>query len=322
LAASGGLVIIMNTQPSSPTVRSTEAAQATRTQVTRQRGNFYFGLGFALIAGLVIVVVLGLFGIAGLGLPGMFSVTTSLQMIGTAIALVAIVSFLTLVTLRRTLILLSSHHAALEEQAARHADLAAKVQSQWRAEQVTRDRKQDEGIAALIARPNAPLIARERDVDGNGIRAFRSATVVYDPFEGGQIHPVRDVEGIGDHYGKLLDDLDLKDTKQLWNADTVYVAGALQITPDAVEGWQNMAELMAITGIGKQYAELLVRADVASIDELCAETAQPLLNRIHALEAHQGNRIQGNTIGIKIVRSWIAAAQAHHGILATPKAGA
>src|SRR5688572_18912788 len=115
----------------------------TRTRLTLQRGNFYFGLGFALLAGLVLVVVLGVFGITGLGI---FSVSTAMAMIGSAITMIASVSFVTLVTLPRTLGLLSHHGSALVAQAARHADLAAKVQSQWRAEQVARDRGQDEAI--------------------------------------------------------------------------------------------------------------------------------------------------------------------------------
>jgi predicted flap endonuclease-1-like 5' DNA nuclease len=298
----------MDTQPSSETPQ-------TRTKLTLQRGNFYFGLGFALLAGLVVVVGLGMFGITGLGV---FTTSTAFAMTGIAITLVAAVSFVTLVTLRRTLELLSSHESALVDQAARHADLAAKVQSQWRAEQVIRDRAQDDSIANLSARQDGTFVAGSR----NGARTGRSTVVVADPFEGGQVHPVIDVEGIGEHYSKELAQLGIKDTKQLWNADTTYVAGALKVTPAAIDGWQCMAELMAVNGIGKQYAELLVRSDVSSIDELCAETPQALLARIHKLEKHQGNRIQGNTIGVKSVQSWINAAQAHHGLIPVVKAGA
>jgi hypothetical protein len=301
----------MDTKPSNETER-------TRRQLTGQRGNFYFGLGFALLAGLVVVVGLGVFGITGLGV---FTASTAFAMTGIAITLIAAVSFVTLVTLRRTLDLLNHHESALLEQAQRHADLASQVQSQWRAEQVVRDRGQDDGMALLSARQDAAFTADQRR-DHNGNRASRATVVVADPFQGGQVHPVIDVEGIGEHYSKELAQLGIKDTKQLWNADTTYVAGALKVTPAAIDGWQCMAELMAVNGIGKQYAELLVRADVSSIDELCAETPQALLARIHKLEKHQGNRIQGNTIGVKSVQSWINAAQEHHGIVPTVKAGA
>jgi predicted flap endonuclease-1-like 5' DNA nuclease len=287
--------------------------EKTRTKLSLQRGNFYFGLGFALLIGLVLVVGLGALGITSLGI---FSVSTAMAMIAIAITLLSLVSFVTLTTLRRTIELLSRHETALSEQADRHADLASKVQSQWRAEQVLRDRSQDDSIATISARQDALFVDGQPLTNGAHVApASRRATPSpYNPFQGGQVHPVRDIEGIGEHYGKLLDELGLKDTRQLWNADTTYVAGALKVTPTAVDGWQCMAELMAVKGIGKQYAELLVRADVSSIDELCAETPQALLNRIHKLEQHQGNRIQGNTIGIKSVQSWINAAQAHHGL--------
>lgn len=304
----------MDTQPS----QTSPETFPTRTRLSGQRGNFYFGLGFAMLAGLVVIVGLGLLGITGLGV---FTASTAFAMTGIAITLIAAVSFVTLVTLRRTLELLNHHESVLVEQAARHADLASRVQAQWRAEQVVRDRNQDDSIAVMSARQDASYTADQRRAH-NGGRAPRATVVVADPFQGGQVHPVIDVEGIGEHYSKELAQLGIKDTKQLWKADTTYVAGALKVTPAAVDGWQCMAELMAVNGIGKQYAELLVRSDVSSIDELCAETPQALLARIHKLEKHQGNRIQGNTIGVKSVQSWINAAQAHHGIVPAVKAGA
>lgn len=280
-----------------------------QTSLTMQRGNFYFGLGFALLGGLVLIVGLGALGITGLGI---FSVSTGLAMAAIAITLVAAVSFVTLITLRRTLDILSDQDTILRDQADRHANLSAKVQAQWRVEQVLRDRHRDEALASITASQG---VAASASPQGGGVRQTSKPVVaLVDPFKGGQVHPVVDIEGIGEHYSKLLVELGLKDTKQLWNADTKYVAGALKIAPAAVEAWQCMAELMAVTGIGKQYAELLVRAQVSSIDELCAETAQQLLARIHKLEKHRGNRIQGNTIGTKVVQSWINAAQAHHGI--------
>lgn len=302
------MIVPMEHQPSS------EIDTQTRTRLTLARGNFYFSLGFALLAGLVAVVGLGLFGMPVLGI---FSVNTAFAMAGIAIALIAAVAFVTLVTLRRTLDLLSHHDMALADQAARHADLAAQVQSQWRAEQVVRDRDQDEAMETLSARQDADFVAGRSEPNG-----APKAAVETDLFEGGQIHPVIDVEGIGEHYSKLLVDLGVKDTKQLWNADKAYLARALDATPEAIHDWQCMAELMAVTDIGQQYAELLVRADVASIDQLCNETGQPLLARIQRLEKRQGIRIQGNTIGIKAVQSWIHAAQAHRAMAAAVAPGA
>jgi predicted flap endonuclease-1-like 5' DNA nuclease len=299
--------------------KSTTETPQTRTKLTLQRGNFYFALGFALLAGLLVVVGLGVLGITS---PGWFSISTAFAMAAIAITMLGVVSFLTLTTLRRTISLLNHHETALAEQATRHADLAAKVQSQWHAEQIIRDRNQDDQIAVLSSRKDGLFAPSASRAQRNGTsRAGVNQTTQSDPFEGGQVHPVIDVEGIGEHYNKLLKAIGIDDTQQLYNADTNYVADQLKITPAAVEGWQCMAELMAVTGIGKQYAELLVRSGVSSIVELRSETAQPLLNRIQKLEKQQSNRIQGNVIGLKIVQSWIDAAQAHHAVTPLVKPG-
>lgn len=280
-----------------------------RTKLTLQRGNFYFAMGFVLVAGLIAVVGLGVAGISSLGI---FTVSTAMAMTAIAITVLALVSFVTLTTLRRTVGLLSYHENVIAEQARVQAGLVARMQSQYQSEQLTRDSKQSADIASLSAVQDASFINQQTEAERRRVRIGpRSALLGHDVFEGGQVHPVRDVEGIGAHYGGLLDSLGIKDTKRLWNADSSYVANALKVTPGLVENWQCMAELMAVNGIGKQYAELLVRAGVPSIRSLCAETPQKLLDRIIRLERREGNRIQGNTIGIKAVQTWIHAAQAH-----------
>lgn len=269
-----------------------------RTKLTLQRGNFYFAMGFVLVAGLIAVVGLGVAGISSLGI---FTVSTAMAMTAIAITLLALVSFVTLTTLRRTVGLLSHHE-----------DSISGLQAQYQADQRVRDNKQSEDIASLSAVQDASFMNQQTEAERRRVRIGpRSALLGPDPFEGGQVHPVRDVEGIGAHYGGRLESLGIKDTKRLWNTDSSYVANALKVTPGLVDNWQCMAELMAINGIGKQYAELLVRVGVPSIRVLCAQTPQTLLDRIIRLERRQGNRVQGNTIGIKAVQTWIHAAQAH-----------
>lgn len=289
------------------TPTQTETTQ-TRNRLSRQRGNFYYGLGFALVIGLLAIVGLGLLGITSLGI---LSASTAFAMVAIAILLISAVSVITLLTLRRTIALLSRHEKVLQEQSRQQAALAAKVQSHWRAEQAIRDRNQDAALAAVVARPTHRF-ARPGGatlVKGNG--AARRPAARYDPF--GDVHPVRDIEGIGEHYGALLDDMGIEDTQKLWNANVNDVATGVDVNPAAVDDWQNMAELMAVTGIGKQYAELLVRAGVTSIDQLRVEKVQPLLARIARVQKSQKNRIQGNTIGTKAVKSWIGAAKSHKG---------
>lgn len=292
----------------------------TRAKTARRRGNFYDGMGFALLAGLLLVVGLGVLGITSLGL---FSLATAMAMIGLAIGVVALISFITLMSMRKTLKQVGAHETALVRQADHHAALAARVQAEVKAAQVQRDRDQDLVVAELSRRQDTSDMTNAVEAEMNRSERDRAENFrVYgqplnngdgDPFRGGDVHPVQDVEGIGEHFGPLLDKMGVSDTEKLWHAHTGDVALALDLSPLVVEQWKCQSELMAIDGIGKQYAELIVRTGVCSIRELAAQNPERLLTRVHRLEARVGRPIQGNTIGLKTVETWIDRAGSHEG---------
>lgn len=130
-----------------------------------------------------------------------------------------------------------------------------------------------------------------------------------DPF--GDIDPVTAVEGIGPTYGEKLAALGIETTQDLWQADTVQIAAELDTEAKRVESWQQRAELMAISGIGPQYAELLERVDVETIPGLASEDAEALTARIQDKEADLVQSIQGNPITQTRVERWIAMARDH-----------
>lgn len=298
--------------------KTSTGTRETRAKAARGRGNFYDGIGITLLAGLLLVVGLGVLGITSLG---WFSLSTGMAMIGLAIGLVALVSFVTLMSMRRTLKLVTDMETGLVEQADRHAALAARVQAETKAAQVQRDRDQDVVVAELTRRQDTSEVNSAVEAEMNRseraladrLRGSHNPTGNGDgdPFKGGDIHPVQDVEGIAEHFGPLLDQMDITDTEKLWHAETGDVALALDVSPLVVEQWKCQCELMAIDDIGKQYAELLVRSGVGSIRELSAQDPARLLKRIGRLEARVGKPIQGNTIGLKVVESWIASAGSH-----------
>lgn len=127
----------------------------------------------------------------------------------------------------------------------------------------------------------------------------------------GDIHPVVDVQGIGETYAKRLEGMDITDTEELWQANPDQVANTLDVPVKTVRSWQAMAELMALDGLGPQYAELLVRAGVSSIAELRNQRPEPLVKELTETEAGREYRIQGNTISSKHTREWIATAKEH-----------
>lgn len=130
-----------------------------------------------------------------------------------------------------------------------------------------------------------------------------------EPF--GDIDPVADVEGIGPTYGEQLTALGIETTRDLWEADTVQIAAELDTEAKRVESWQQRAELMAISGIGPQYAELLERVGVETIPDLASADAVALTRRIQDKEADLVQSIQGNPITETRVERWIAMAQGH-----------
>lgn len=277
------------------------------------RGAFYNGVGVSLIVGLLIVVGLGVLGVTSVG---WFTLSTAMAMIGLSIGLLAVVSLISLISMRRTINMLSSHEAALAKQADNHAALAAKVQNQRAAAQAVRDRGQDAALANLSDRQDASVVETAQRTEGGrtAVLTRRDRADRGDPFqvEGAEIHPVQEVEGIGKHYGELLEEIGIMDTRDLWFADPVAVANAIKADLLRVKDWQSMAELMTVEGVGPQYSELLARASVASIPELCVEDPEELTARIQKLEGRLQKRVQGNKIGTKVVKSWIASARSHH----------
>ncbi len=127
----------------------------------------------------------------------------------------------------------------------------------------------------------------------------------------GRIYPVMDVQGIGHKTAYALQRMGILDTEHLWHADAPKVASILGITDSEVRRWQCMSELMAISGIGPQYAELLVAAGVRSIADLGAHHTRELFNKIHEPKLDEDSHIQRGRLSEKHVQRWIHSARAH-----------
>jgi len=265
-------------------------------EVARKQGRFYTRLGLLMLAGFAVA-----FSLAAMGLPtlGLFTFEAAFVAIAGAILVLGGAQLASLLAMRRTMAAVAQHEGLILEQAERHAELAAKMAESLHREQESRDRRQDETIAALEERLAARTTSRPR-VTAPKIEPF------------GDVHRVVDVEGIGAHYAKALAEIGVEDTKQLWAADASYVAGHLMVATKTVENWQCMAELMAIKGIGPQYAELLLRTGIRSIEKLKHESPEHLARSVARHDGRREHRIQGNNVGEKTAASWIDAANAHH----------
>lgn len=127
----------------------------------------------------------------------------------------------------------------------------------------------------------------------------------------GDIHGVEDVEGIGPQYKEQLESLGIVDTEQLWEADPEEVADSLDVAKRRVRNWQDQGELMALDGVGPQYAELLVRAGIRSIPELEAWDPDPLFQAIEDKQEELDVRIQGSKLTQDRAATWIQQAAEH-----------
>jgi uncharacterized repeat protein (TIGR01451 family) len=123
--------------------------------------------------------------------------------------------------------------------------------------------------------------------------------------------PAIDIEGIGETYAKKLEKMGINTIHALRQANAAEVAKKTGAPETTVREWMAMAELIDVKGVGKQYAELLVRAGVTSIAQLAASDAKELAGRIEEVQEGREVRIQGGPAGVKTVKGWIKAAKDH-----------
>lgn len=127
----------------------------------------------------------------------------------------------------------------------------------------------------------------------------------------GDIHPVRELEGIGPEYNKALLAMGIENTEQLWKGNSARIAQKTGAPLSSVKSWQSMAELASVHDIGPQYAELLERSGIHSINQLKNYTPTELLKRVQKKQESLDINIQGNVPGHSLVKNWIDEARSH-----------
>lgn len=139
----------------------------------------------------------------------------------------------------------------------------------------------------------------------------KNVRTTINPNPSGFVHPVADIEGIGPEYSKRLQAMGIRTTAQLWNANAAKVALGLGVSQNTVKSWQSMAELASVKDIGPQYAELLERSGIHSIEQLKNYDPDELLMLVREKQDSLKVNIQGNSPGYATVEHWIAEAQDH-----------
>ncbi|HEV8359673.1 MAG TPA: DUF4332 domain-containing protein [Candidatus Thermoplasmatota archaeon] len=275
----------------------------------------YMRVGAFVVLGIVAVILLGALGASS---PGIVDVRSAFFMTAGAILILALAMVYLFFTLNDALRILHVHEQRIPEiQKQRDASQDTRITALERrmalgsssvsATSEAALARLEERIAALERRPAAPSVVAAAAVAPTA--TVRPAPARGDPF--GDVHPVIDVEGIGPAYEQRLKALGIHTTRDLWHANTGDVATKLGVGSGLVREWQQMAELMALKGIGKQYAEVLVKAGIGSIAQLRAADPDEIAQRIEKAEEGLAHRIQKNTITPKIAEGWIHAARTH-----------
>lgn len=136
-----------------------------------------------------------------------------------------------------------------------------------------------------------------------GGESHREATMAY---------KIAEIEGIGPSYGSKLSKAGITTTDDLLKHCATangrrQVAATCGLDDKQLLKWANMADLMRIRGIGKQFSELLEAAGVDTVKELRTRRADNLAGKIKELNAQK--KLTRTTPSERRVANWIEQAK-------------
>ncbi|HGY91544.1 MAG TPA: DUF4332 domain-containing protein [Planctomycetes bacterium] len=125
-------------------------------------------------------------------------------------------------------------------------------------------------------------------------------------------YKIDEIEGIGPAYREKLTAAGIMTTDDLLKyccepKGREEIAEKTGVSKKLILTWANHADLMRISGIGPQYAELLEAAGVDTVKELRHRNAANLAAK--ALEINQEKKLAKTTPAESVVAGWIEAAK-------------
>ena len=126
-------------------------------------------------------------------------------------------------------------------------------------------------------------------------------------------YKVAEIEGIGDVYSAKLEQTGIKMVSDILEKGKSVkgrkaLAESTDIDAKLILKWVNMADLFRVTGIGKEYSELLEKAGVDTVKELRNRNPENLLAKLE--EANSSARQLVRALpNLKSVESWIETAK-------------
>lgn len=125
-------------------------------------------------------------------------------------------------------------------------------------------------------------------------------------------YKIDEIEGIGASYAAKLAEAGIDSTDDLLEKcgakkGRVAVAEATGISEKLILTWANMADLMRVKGVGRQFAELMHAAGVDTIKELRTRNAENLAAKVEEVNAEKA--LAKATPVASQVQDWIDAAK-------------
>ncbi len=125
-------------------------------------------------------------------------------------------------------------------------------------------------------------------------------------------YKIEKIEGIGPAYAAKLAEQGIKTTadylaKAADAKGRKTLAEATGISPALILRWANQADLMRITGVGEEFAELLEKAGVDTVKELKMRNPQNLTAAMEAVNAEK--KLVRRIPALSEVEKWIEQAK-------------
>jgi predicted flap endonuclease-1-like 5' DNA nuclease len=123
---------------------------------------------------------------------------------------------------------------------------------------------------------------------------------------------ITEIEGIGPSYGDKLAAAGVDTVAELLEKGASAkgreeLAAASGISEKMIRDWVNMADLMRINGVGKQFAELLEAAGVDSVPELAQRKPENLAKKME--EVNEAQNLANRTPSETEVTRWVEEAK-------------
>jgi predicted flap endonuclease-1-like 5' DNA nuclease len=125
-------------------------------------------------------------------------------------------------------------------------------------------------------------------------------------------YKIDEIEGIGPTYREKLASAQITTTDHLLElccsaGGRKQVADKTGISEKQLLNWSNMADLMRVSGVGRQYAELLEASGVDTIKELRTRNAENLAGKMQ--EINEAKKLARTTPSLSLVQDWIEQAK-------------